>query len=60
LRVLYTTGNSITDRKCIVAPVLNQQFRNFADKHVIFYDHYYGHQNSFGRDNYHRAYQSSS
>jgi hypothetical protein len=43
-----------------VAPVLNHQFRNLADKHIIFDDQYHGHQNSFGRDNWNRGYQNSS
>jgi hypothetical protein len=41
-------------------PVLNHQFRNFADKHIIFDDQYHSHQNSFGHDKYHRGYQNSS
>jgi hypothetical protein len=31
------------------------QFRNLADKHIIFDDQYHGHANSFGRDNQHRG-----
>jgi hypothetical protein len=37
--------------KCLMAPILNHHFRDFADKHVVFDDQDHGHEKSFGRDN---------
>src|SRR5580658_3935643 len=41
----------VTGRKCFVAQIPNRHLRNLADEHLIFNDQYYGHRNSFCRDN---------
>jgi hypothetical protein len=48
---------NVARRECVVTQVLNHHLRYFADKPIIFYDQYYGHQNSSGHDNLNTGYQ---